>query len=172
MIRFVTIATYVAICVLANVLTNKFGLQPIGFGLVATAGTLMAGLAFLARDVAQEVTDKYDVPFAMLGAALLSWVFANPAIATASFLAFLFAESADYLVYTRLRRRGLGVAMTTSQVVGLVLDTLLFLWVAGFPITQSSVFGQFVGKSYALLLIIPVILFARKRDLLRNAKQS
>ena len=38
-------------CILAaNYVTSRYGMVPVGFGLIATAGTYFAGLSFVLRD--------------------------------------------------------------------------------------------------------------------------
>lgn len=131
--------------VMANYVTSRYGLVPVGFGLYATAGTYFAGLSFIARDAVQDTGGKrLALALIVLGAAL-SYLVSDPFIALASGLAFLLAESADLLVYTPLRRKGYLRAAVASNVVGAFVDTVVFLWVAGFPVLDSLA-GQMVGK--------------------------
>lgn len=139
-------AGYIAAVVAANWLTNRYGLIPVGFGLTAAAGTYAAGLALLARDVVQDSCGRLAVLCAIGAGALLSAVFSTPALALASAAAFGVAECCDMAVYTPLRERGWARAVLISNVIGGVLDTLVFLWLAGFPLTVASIGGQLVGK--------------------------
>lgn len=69
--RAAAIAAYAAVVVLANVLTSRYGLVPVGFGLIATAGTYCAGAALGLRDLVQETWSVLGVVVAIaLGAAL------------------------------------------------------------------------------------------------------
>lgn len=95
----------------------------------------------------------------VLGAGL-SYLIAAPFIALASGIAFLAAEVADLLIYTPLRRRGYVRAAVASNVVGAVVDTFLFLWVAGFPIAGAWQ-GQIVGKVTVTALVVGLLLAAR-----------
>ena len=52
--RYIALATYIASIVAANWMTTTFGLVPIGFGLLVTAGTFAAGFA-LSRMAADPV---------------------------------------------------------------------------------------------------------------------
>lgn len=157
-------AAYVACIVLANVLTARFGLVSVGFGLMVMAGTYAAGFALLARDVAQDASGRLAVLAAIVvGAALSAWL-STPQLALASGVAFLLAESADMAVYTPLRDRGWARAVLASNVVGAVVDTLVFLWLAGFPLTWTTVGGQMVGKLlWATLLPVVILLVVRRR---------
>jgi len=145
--RFLPVAAFIACVVLANWLTATFGLIPVGFGLVATAGTYAAGLTFVFRDLIHEAGGRWLAVGAIAAGAALSWVVASPALAVASGVTFLVAELADLAVYVPLRRRGLLTAVLVSNVVGFTLDTFLFLYLAGFPITPAVVAGQLLAKA-------------------------
>lgn len=153
--RVAALTAYVACIVAANLLTNAYGLIPMGFGLVATAGTYAAGLALLARDWVQDAAGRWAAIAAILAGAAISALF-SPALALASGVAFLLAELADMAVYTPLRSKGWGRAAAASGVVGAVVDTLVFLWIAGFPIALAFP-GQMVGKVLWATLV-PVLL--------------
>jgi uncharacterized PurR-regulated membrane protein YhhQ (DUF165 family) len=157
------LAAYVACIVLANVLTARFGLVPVGFGLLATAGTYAAGLALLARDMVQDVAGRGAVVGAVIvGAALSAWL-STPQLALASGAAFLIAELADMGVYTPLRRKGWARAVLASNAVGAVVDTVVFLWLAGFPLTWAVLGGQMAGKLlWATLVPVVLVLVVRR----------
>ena len=131
----------------ANWLTATFGLVPAGPGLLVTAGTFAAGFALLARDVVHLLA---GVPWVFFGVALggaLSWVTSSPQIAAASTLAFITAELVDMFVFVPVRKRaGFVQGAFWSNVVSAPVDTVVFLVVAGFPLTWMAVGGQFVGK--------------------------
>lgn len=139
-------AAYVAAIVTANVMTARLGLVPVGFGLMATAGTYAAGLAFGARDLIQDAAGRHGVIAAIAAGGLLSWLLSTPALAVASTTAFVIAEAADWVIYTPLRAKGWARAVLASNAAGAVVDTLAFLALAGFPLTGQSVTGQLVGK--------------------------
>lgn len=121
---------YVGTILLANWAIETFGIVPVGFGLMAPAGVLFAGLAFSLRDLVQ---DRLGKAWALAGigmGALLSLAVSAPQVAVASACAFLVSELADFAVYTPLRRRNWLGAVAASNVVGLVADSALFLSVA------------------------------------------
>lgn len=162
------IAAYVACIVLANVLTAQFGLIPVGFGLMAAAGTYAASLALLARDLAQDTSGRLAVLVAVVvGAALSAWL-STPQLALASGSAFLIAELADMGVYTPLRREGWARAVIASNLVGSLVDTLVFLALAGFPVTALAVGGQMAGKLLWATLIPVVAVVVVRRVVLRQ----
>jgi uncharacterized PurR-regulated membrane protein YhhQ (DUF165 family) len=83
----------------------------------------------------------------VVAGALLSLVFSPAALALASAAAFLLSELADWAVYDRLRRRGMALAVALSGIVGAVVDSLLFSWLAfGTP---KWTLGLVLAKLYA-----------------------
>jgi len=153
---------YVGSVVLANVVTTRYGLVPVGFGLMATAGTYLAGLSLGLRDLTQEAIGRVGVLVLIGVAAVLSYLLADPFIATASLCAFLLAELADMGVYEPLRKHRLLLAVVLSNTVGAVVDTVVFLWVAPFPLTGEAFTAQIVAKVLWATLL-PVLLFAAVR---------
>lgn len=151
---------FVGSILLANYATSHFGMVPVGFGYVATAGTYFAGLSFVLRDAVQDTAGKRAVVALIALGALASYLIA-PALAVASGVAFLLAESADFAVYTPLRRKGYIRAAVASNVVGAVVDTLVFLTIAGFPV-WSSLPGQLLGKLALTALAVGVVVAARR----------
>lgn len=154
-------AGFVGCVVAANAATSHWGLIPVGFGLVATAGTYFAGLTFVLRDVLSDRFPRWVVLVLITVAALLSYVLADPRIALASGVAFLVSEVADLAVYEPLRRRGWVRAAIASNFVGSVVDTVLFLAIAGFPI-WSSVPGQLVAKMTVTAVAVGLVLIYRR----------
>jgi hypothetical protein len=76
---------------------------------------------------------------------------------------FRIAECAEMAVYTPLRDRGWARAVLASNTIGAVVDTLLFLTLAGFPVTTATVGGQLVGKlAWATLLPVAAVLAVRR----------
>lgn len=165
----VAIFAYVGSVVLANWLTAHYGLVPVGFGLVATAGTYAAGLAFVARDAVQDTAGRLAAVGALAVGAAVSWFVSTPALAVASAVAFGLSELVDMAVYTPLRRRGYVRAAVASNLVGSVVDTVLFLWLAGFGLSWVVVSGQLVGKAWITAVVVAVVVIARAllRDSLR-----
>lgn len=163
-----SLAGYVASVVLANWLTSHYGLVPVLPGLVTRAGTYAAGAALGLRDLVQQIGGRRLAVLAIAAAAVLSWVLSSPQLAIASATAFLLAELADFAVYTPLRERGWVRAVLASNIVGAPIDTLVFLGLAGFPLTWSTVLGQLVGKLLWATLVPVLILAAVSRAVPRQ----
>jgi len=145
---------YIGAIFAANWAIATFGLVPVGFGLVAPAGVYFAGLAFSLRDWTQEALGRGSTVGAILAGAGLS-ALVSPQFAAASGVAFLVSELADFAVYTPLRERALTAAVVASNVVGLVMDSALFLSLAFGSLDFLA--GQVVGKGWMTLLAITVL---------------
>lgn len=154
---------YLGSIVAANWLIVRYGFIPVGFGLMAPAGTLAAGVAFVARDLVQDVAGRVGVVAVLAVGAALSWVVSTPALALASAAAFGLSELADMLVYTPLRDHGYVRAALASNVVGAVVDTLVFLSLAGFGLAAPIIAGQLVGKAWATITVVGLVVALRAR---------
>jgi uncharacterized PurR-regulated membrane protein YhhQ (DUF165 family) len=93
---------------------------------------------------------------------VISAALAPAALVIASAAAFLLSEFADFAVYTPLARRRLVLAVLTSSSVGLVVDSIVFLWLAFGSL--DFLFGQIVGKFWMVLLATPFVAYLRRRD--------
>lgn len=167
----IALAVYIGAILAANILSANFGLVPVGFGLVVSAGTYAAGFALLSRDFVHRYLGVRAVLAGMAVGLALSWFLATPALAVASAVAFLVAEVADLLVFMRVRPRGFVRAAFISNCVSAPVDTVLFLWIAGFPLMFESIVGQMVGK-IVWATIVPLAVYVGVRALVRrrNAK--
>lgn len=148
------LALYVLSIVAANVTLAVVGMVPVGFGLMAPAGVLFAGFAFTLRDLCQESLGKWATLTAIGAGALLSLAVSDPFVAAASAAAFLVSELADFAVYTPLRARGMVRAVVASNLVGMVVDSVLFLTIAFGSVAFLP--GLLVAKVYT---IAPAVLF-------------
>src|SRR5437773_4739206 len=137
-------------------------LVPVAPGLMAPSGVIMAGAAPVLRDLVQRRLGASTSSLAILAGAVLSATLAPPALVVASAAAFLLSEFADLAVYTPLVRRGLIVAVVASSVVGLVVDSIVFLWLAFGSL--EFLLGQIVGKAWMVLLSVPLVAWLRRRD--------
>jgi uncharacterized PurR-regulated membrane protein YhhQ (DUF165 family) len=142
-------AAYAGAIVGANYLTTRYGMVPVGFGLTATAGTFSAGVALMLRNNVQDAYGGRLVLVAIVAGALLSALTA-PTLALASGIAFGVSELADTLLYTPLRRRGWARAVAAASLLGALVDSLVFLSLAGFPLTPRALAGQLAAKQAAV----------------------
>ncbi len=137
-------------------------LIPVGFGLMAPSGVLMIGLALVLRDVVHERLGWRWAAGAILLGAALSFLLASPYLALASGVAFLLSEAADMAVYAPLRRRRLALAVLLSGVVGAVIDSAVFLWLAFGSF--DFIAGQVVGKAWMTLAAFGLLWAFRQRS--------
>lgn len=129
--------------------------------LQAPAGVLFAGLAFGLRDALHEAGGRRWVLVAIATGALVSYVIEDAVtlpgghapLALASAVAFGLSELTDLAVYEPLRRRRWVAAVIASNIVGAVVDSALFLWLAFGSLDHIA--GQVVGKA---LMIAPALL--------------
>lgn len=162
----VALLAYVGCVFGANWAGERYGIVPIGFGLEGPAGLYFVGMAFGLRDIVRESLGKWWVAGAVVVGAVLSY-FVAPSFALASGVAFLVSESADAVVYEPLRRKGWSLAVIASNVVGAVVDSVLFLWIAfGWQAVGDFWLGQTVGKTYMVLPALVVMWGWRNSDLL------
>jgi len=137
-------------------------LVPVAPGIMAPSGVLMIGAALVLRDLVQR---RLGVEFglaAIIAGAVLSAGLAPPSLVVASAAAFLLSEFADFAVYTPLARRRLVVAVVASSIVGLVIDSVIFLWLAFGSL--EFLIGQIIGKLWMVVLAVPFVAWLRRRD--------
>lgn len=159
------IALFVGAVVGANYYTSTYGLVEFAPGVMATAGTALAGLTFALRDELQDAAGRRVVLALIVVGAALSYAVSDARLALASGLAFLLSELADFAVYTPLVKRGYMRAALASNIVGAIVDTWLFLTLAGFPVATDPVFDQVVVK---VAVTIPIVVVVARRALLRE----
>ncbi len=135
---------------------------PVLPGLMAPSGVTMIGVALVLRDLTQRRLGTGVSALAILAGAALSALLAPPALVIASAVAFFLSEAADLAVYTPLARRRLVAAVIASSLVGLVVDSIVFLWLAFGSLDFLA--GQVVGKAWMVLLSIPFVAWLRRRD--------
>jgi uncharacterized PurR-regulated membrane protein YhhQ (DUF165 family) len=146
----------------ATCIANGPCVVPVAPGLMAPSGVMMVGVALVLRDLVQRRLGAIMSALAILCGTALSAMLAPPSLVLASGVAFLLSEFADLAVYTPLARRRLVVAVVASSVVGLVVDSIVFLWLAFGSL--DFLLGQVVGKGWMVLLSIPFVAWLRRRD--------
>jgi uncharacterized PurR-regulated membrane protein YhhQ (DUF165 family) len=143
-------------------LVPVFPWDPGGQPMMAPSGVMMIGLALVLRDLVQRRLGKAAALLAIIAGALLSGAFAPPALVMASAGSFLISELADFAVYTPLQKRSFVLAVLASSIVGLVVDSLLFLYLAFGSLEFLE--GQIVGKTWMVLISLPIVRWIRQRE--------
>jgi hypothetical protein len=157
-VSVVVLAAYVGTIVTANWASTHWSALLVG-AVAVPAGTLWAGVTFTLRDLLHECLGLRGVLAAIAAGAGLSWLLASPQIAVASVLAFTVSELVGSLVYGRLRSWSVLGAVIGSNLVGLGIDSVLFVPLAfgGFAFVP----GQILGKTVATVLTVAVLVAAK-----------
>jgi uncharacterized PurR-regulated membrane protein YhhQ (DUF165 family) len=140
-------------------------LIPVAPGIMAPSGVLMIGLALVLRDLVQRRLGL-SWAFAAIAAGVVLSAALAPPVVLASATAFLLSETADLAVYTPLQKRGLTLAVAASGAVGLVVDSVVFLFLAFGSLDFLA--GQIIGKAWMVLLALPFIHWLRRHDARRG----
>ena len=98
--------------------------------------SLVVGLIFVSRDFAQREIG-HRVILAMIVAAGISYVMADPFVAIASLAAFTFSELADWAIYT-FSKKEFKQRVLISSAISTPVDSVIFLTMIGhFSITGA-----------------------------------
>ncbi len=135
---------------------------PVAPGVMAPSGVTMVGVALVLRDLVQRRLGTRLSALAILSGGAISALLAPAPLIIASVVAFLLSEFADLAVYTPLGRRRLIAAVIASSCAGLVVDSVLFLWLAFGSL--EFLLGQIIGKAWMVLLSVPFVTWLRRRD--------
>lgn len=158
------VAAYVAVVLAANVALMLLPPMTVAPGVLAPAGVLFAGLALSVRDLVQRYAGRRAVLGSIaagvaLSAACAALTHSPGRIVLGSALAFAASELADWRVFTALRSRFLA-AVVASGVVGLLVDSLIFLPVAFGSLAFLP--GQIIGKLWSVAAAVLVFAIARR----------
>ena len=141
---------------------------PVWPGIDAPSGVLFVGIGFTLRDLLHDSGGRRWVVGAILvGAALSALLAGVPRVALASGVAFLASEGADFAVYDPLHRKHWLGAVALSNVVGLLVDSALFLWIAFGSL--SFITGQIIGKVEMTVLAVAIMAAFRAASARRAA---
>ena len=170
---YLWLAGFIATIPAANYLIQHIGvtcvpngpcLVPVLPGLMAPSGVLMIGLALVLRDMVHSTLGvRWAIAGIIVGAGLSGFL-APPALVIASAVAFLVSEAADLAVYAPMRARFPSSAVLASGIVGAIVDSALFLFIAFGSFQYLT--GQVVGKvwmSALAALILRAVYLARPR---------
>lgn len=135
---------------------------PVAPGVVAPSGVMMVGFALVLRDLVQRRLGAGISAIAILFGTAASALLAPPNLVLASGVAFPLSEFADLAVYTPLARRRLVAAVVASSTVGLVVNSIVFLWLAFGSL--DFLLGQVIGKAWMVLLSVPLVAWLRRRE--------
>jgi uncharacterized PurR-regulated membrane protein YhhQ (DUF165 family) len=136
---------------------------PIGWGMQAASGVVLVGVMISVRDALHEQVGIRGTLVAITIGSGFSALLAPPALAIASGTTMLVAESADALVYQRLRTWGWFLAATGSNLVSALLDSAIFLVIAyGANVAAHGTYALTVGKVEVSLLTLAALALASR----------
>jgi uncharacterized PurR-regulated membrane protein YhhQ (DUF165 family) len=144
---------------------------PVGLSLEAPSGVVTVGLGLTLRDFVQRLLGfRFAVLAVLLGAAMSAYL--GVGLAVASGATFLVAEGVDLLVFTSLQTR-FAFAVVASNVVGALLDSVLFLTIAfgtdaAVSFAGPSVLGKIESSLVTLALLAVAMEGARRLRLQRG----
>ena len=143
------VALYVASIVLVNWMFTAIAPWSTPMGDLYLANVVV-GFIFVLRDYAQREIGHY-ILFATAVAGGLTWFMVDPAIAAASITAFILSETADWGVYSFLRRP-LSQRILVSSMIAVPLDTLAFQYLAGY-LTPAAFVTEIASKAVGVVLV-------------------
>lgn len=140
---------YVLMIPLVNVAFSVLPMLETPWGVLPPAA-FVVGLVFVVRDFAQREIGHYILVFMVVGI-VLSYLLADPFVATASAAAFAVSELVDYAIYT-VTKRPFRERVLWSSVVAVPIDTLVFLFGIG-ALSFASLFVMTAVKLVAAVAI-------------------
>ena len=111
---------------------------------------IVVGFVFVLRDYAQREIGHSILAATAVGGAL-TWFMVDPAIALASITAFVLSESADWGVYSFLRKP-LSQRILISSMIAVPLDTLAFQYLAGY-LTPAAFATEIASKALGVVIV-------------------
>jgi len=162
---------YVFSIIFGNLLVSYFGIIHF-MGLMFPAGALAIGITFSLRDFVQkEFGHKvwYFMISSAIITALLSFILSDLPIspwkvALASSVAFIVSEFIDWLVYT-ISKKDITFRIVVSNLFSTPIDSILFVGIAfgTFNFFEPPVYGQAIVKYLSGLLVLPLIIYIRRK---------
>lgn len=117
-----------------------------------SAGSILVGAVFVARDYAQRRTGHWVGVAMVVGIAITAAM--SRELAVASGCAFAASEGLEWVIFT-VTRRPFRERVVISAVPSVVLDSLVFLALAPFPFSMALFLAQVASKLIAVLVFIP-----------------
>lgn len=169
-LKSLCIVLYLASIIAANVLTASY--MPIHLGsLIIPAGSFLIGATFIFRDLVQNAVGRgrtyATIAVAMALSAASSAALGDTLwIVTASAIAFLFSETTDTEIYTRLKLP-MSLKVLYSGIVGGAVDSVIFVVVGLSPLGADFLPWSLVGYAIAGQIVAKVAMQAIGAGVLR-----
>ncbi|MFD0673855.1 VUT family protein [Cohnella sp. GCM10027633] len=168
--KILCIALYLLSIVAANVLTASY--MPIQLGsLLIPAGSFLIGATFVFRDLVQNAVGRRltyaTIAVAMIVSAASSSMLGDTLwIVAASAIAFLFSETTDTEIYTRLRLP-MTYKVLYSGIFGGAVDSVIFVIVGLSPLGAGFLPWDLVGYAIAGQIVAKIAMQALAAIVLR-----
>lgn len=143
-------ALYIALIVAVNYAFTVVPLIELPDGTMWPPVALLVGFVFVLRDFAQREIGHY-VLLAMLIGVGISYLMADPYVATASAAAFLVSELVDWAVYT-FTKRPFSQRVLFSSALGAPIDSIVFLTGIGI-LSTAGVLAMTLSKLVGALVV-------------------
>lgn len=159
--KILTIALYLIAITSANVVTASNAPLHLG-SLIIPAGSFLIGATFIFRDLVQNaIGRKYTyliIAAAMVLSAATSYLLGDTLwIVGASALTFLFSETTDTEIYTRLKLP-MSLKVLYSGIVGGIVDSVVFVIIGLSPLGAGFLPWDLVGYAIAGQIIVKILM--------------
>ena len=165
---------YIVSIMLGNLTVAYFGIVTWFGWLVFPAGAIFIGLTFSARDFVQREFGHQKTWYFMLSTTVLTVAMGMILshlpiplwkVALASGVAFLVSEAIDWSVFYFLKKDIIW-RICISNIFSTPIDSILFVGIAfgSYSFLAPPVYGQTIVKYLSGLLVIPIIIWNRKRN--------
>lgn len=161
-------AAYIGSIAAAGWAVTAIPALPLGSGVFIPAGVWFIAVTLTIRDLLHDRIGAWRTGVLIVIGGLITWPLAGPGLAAASFFANVTAELLDLCVYAPLKKRGKRwVAIALSNTVGLVADSIVFIYLAqdvfrSYGLDPGKLLiGQIIGKAAVTAVAVVVI---RRRD--------
>lgn len=161
MVKFIYVLLYLLAIIFANVITASY--DPLKFGsLIVPAGSFLIGVTFIFRDLVQNAVGRKNV-YLIIGAAMVLSAVTSSAlgdtlwIVFASALTFVFSETTDTEIYSRLKLP-MSLRVLYSGVAGGVLDSVIFVIIGLSPLGANFLPWDVVGYAIAGQIVVKVVM--------------
>lgn len=165
---------YILSIVLANFFVAWFGLVTWFGWLTFPAGAIFIGLTFSMRDFVQREWGHIKVWYFMITTTIITTIMGVVLshlpvplwkVAVGSAVAFIISEAIDWFVFY-VFKKDIVWRISVSNIFSTPIDSILFVGIVfgSFNFLAPPVWGQTLVKYLSGLLVIPIILWNRKRN--------
>jgi uncharacterized PurR-regulated membrane protein YhhQ (DUF165 family) len=159
--KILIIFLYLFVILLSNVLTAKF--KPIQLNdFIIPLGTFFIGFNFVLRDYVQNIIGKnkiYIIIFTAMFLSALTSIFLGDTlwIVSASIVTFLFSESSDTEIYSRLKFNK-NYKILISGIISGIIDSALFVIIGLSPIGANFIPWENISNAILSQIVVKILI--------------